>query len=466
MILYAPLLWIILPVAVSALLLFLLRWRLVVHWSAAAFALLLALAAAWLPSGAPLNLGPLSLEVMDALGFFGRRLELVAADRPALVIIYAGLAFWLAGAVAAGVPARFSATALGLGALLTATLAVEPFLYAALIIEISVLAALPLLSPPGEAVGRGALRWLTFATLGMPLLLFTGWMLTSNESGLGLLELQGRALLLLATGFALLLAIFPLHSWVPMVMSEAHPYAAGFVLYTFSLAVLLFGATFFERYIWISQNPGTYAALRFAGVLMVAAGGLLAMFQRHLGRILGFALLTEIGYALLAASLASVAGWGWFFFLILPRWVGLGVWSLGLAVLFQNFIDLRFRSIAGAARYFPLAALALVIAHFSSLGFPLTAGFPARFEIWLALADQPLWVGAGLLLGSAGLLVAGLRSLAVLVMGAETSAQEVREYPLQRLLIILGLLALVGIGLLPQIFLNPLQAAARLFLGL
>jgi hypothetical protein len=64
-----------------------------------------------------------------------------------------------------------------------------------------------------------------------------------------------------------------------------------------------------------------------------------------------------------------------------------------------------------------------------------------------------MWV----LLGSLGLLIAGLRTLAVLVMGREDGGWEVTETWTQRLFLLTGLVGLVLLGLVPQWFL-PLLA--------
>jgi hypothetical protein len=70
----------------------------------------------------------------------------------------------------------------------------------------------------------------------------------------------------------------------------------------------------------------------------------------------------------------------------------------------------------------------------------------------VSLVDA-FWV----LLGLLGLLVGGLRSLAVLVMGEVESPWQITESWLQRVYLMLGIAGLLVIGLFPQWFL-PLFA--------
>ena len=151
----SAILWIIFPGVVSGLLLIFYRRKIIVFVVGTAAAVLLA-AFAWLvPIGEVINIGGFSLTIEDNLSVLGRQLILGNDDRSALLLIYIGLAFWFIGSWVARTSPFFIPLGLAIAGLLTAALAVEPFLYAALIIEIVVLVSIPLLSPPGLNPGRG-----------------------------------------------------------------------------------------------------------------------------------------------------------------------------------------------------------------------------------------------------------------------------------------------------------------------
>jgi NADH:ubiquinone oxidoreductase subunit 2 (subunit N) len=277
-----------------------------------------------------------------------------------------------------------------------------------------------------------------------------------------------QANLLMGLGFAFFLGVFPFHTWIPMLAEESHPYAAAFVFFLLPLAVSLFGLKFLDSYPWLRTSVGLYDLLRAAGVLMVLIAGVWAAFQRSLGRMMGYAVMLEIGLSLLAlgagsdvevsASLREI-----FFALLLPRGLALCLWALALSVIREHTGDLRFRSVRGIAHYLPLAAGGVVLAHFSMAGFPLLAGFTVHLALWDGLANQYPFYALAALLGSAGLIMGGLRTLAVLVMGTTEQSWENTESWGQNLLLAIGCAALFIIGLLPQWFLPIVTRLANTF---
>lgn len=459
----SPILWIFLPAVISLVLVLLARWHSVVKLAAALTALILALLAFWLPVGVRTSLGPLSFQLTDVFFLFGRRLLLEDPTRPLLVLIYAGLAFWIFGSLALDISRWFAPMALAIGALLTAVIAVRPFLYAALFIELCVLLSVPVLAGFSSSANRGVLRFLTLLSLGMPLILFSGWILSSFEGSTLPAEMVVQAGSLIGIGFAILLAVVPLHSWMPMLMEDSHPYISAFLMYTLPVGVMLFGASFFDRYTWLRQYELTYPALQALGMVGLLVGGAAAGFQRHLGRVLAYAVVLETGNALLAASLASTAGWQVFFVFFLPRCLAFALWALSLSVLREQCSSLQLSDLSGATRRYPLASMGVILANLSVAGLPLLAGFPGYYILWNLLVEKTPGIGLLLLLGNLGLLLAALRALSVLLAGPEQDQQELSETAGQCILLITGSAVLLLAGLFPQIYLPYLFGLIQAF---
>jgi formate hydrogenlyase subunit 3/multisubunit Na+/H+ antiporter MnhD subunit len=320
------------------------------------------------------------------------------------------------------------------------------------------LLCVPLLTSPGKKAGRGILRFITFQTLGTPFILFTGWVLSEVEINPTNTDLILRAGILSALGFSFLLAIFPFHTWIPMLSEEAQPYSAAFVFYMLPGFVSLIGLGFLDQYPWLRNTPLVFELIRSAGLLMIITGGIFAAFQHHLGRMLGYAVIVDMGVSFLALGLSQGATSdslnqsviGIFYALFVSRGLALGLWALALSEILKRVPDLSFHSILGLGRKMPVVSASLVLAQLSMAGFPLLAGFPLRLALWEQLsrlsATSSLWA----LIGCAALIAGGLRMLAVLAGGDVEEAQNTAEKPGLQAIFVVLILAVFAVGLFPR----------------
>lgn len=445
----APVLWIILPIVIGSLVLLLLDERAIALAGGLACTAL-ALIALVVPIDEALRFGPLSLKIASTALLLGRSLVLPAAAAPLLAMIFGLCALWFFAAEAAGVANRLIPLGLLITALLVAAIAVQPFLYAALLIEMAVLVAVPLLSPLGQRPGRGVIRFLIYQTLGMPFILFAGWLLAGVETSPGDLSLTVQATVMLGLGFAFLLALFPLNDWMPRLMEESDPYITGFLLWLLPNIIAIFAMSFLDRYAWLRTSPQVIAGLRYIGLIMLVSGGLWCALERHLGRIMAYASIAETGFLFLAISLAAARSTDLVFAFLIPRGIGLTLWALALSVLKGGGSALDFSRVRGAARVYPWACGAMVLAALSTAGFPLLAGFPPRVALWIGLAQDSASSAVWFFIGLLGLIVGAVRQLAVLVAPTEKNIDAPAETRLQRILLGAGALFLVLLGLFPQ----------------
>jgi NADH-quinone oxidoreductase subunit N len=445
----APSLWIIFPLILAGVL-WLLRDERITTIAASIVTFLLALTAWLLRIDIAQHIGGWSFKITPSLEILGRHLTLTPADQPLLILIYGSVFFWFAASAAIQVARHLIPIGMAITALLVASLAVDPFLYAALLLEMAVLLAVPLLSTPNQATGRGVMRFVIFQTLAMPFILFSGWLLAGIEANPGDLALVAQAAILLGLGFTLLLAIFPFHTWIPLLAEEAPPYAVGFVLWMFPTAGLLFLTNVLERYTWLRTAPALPNILAVAGVLMVATGGILAAFQRHLGRMLAYAAIVETGFSLLALSLNNLVGLALFFALFIPRFLNLGIWAFALSILQRQVPSLGFSDVKGLGRTWSFSSTGLILANISLTGLPILAGFPIRLAMFENLAGHSTGIAFWVFLGSLGLAVGAVRTLAVLVMAPEGTKWETRESFPQKAVLIISWALLFLLGLFPQ----------------
>lgn len=446
----APILWIALPFLAGGAVLFLLREK-YSSYIAGGLTALLSLIALFIPIDAALLLGAFSFKISPAIEVFGRSFEFSAADGPLLAMIYGLAAIWFFGSESSGAAHRFTSLGLMIIALLTASIAVEPFLYAALLLEMAAMLVVFMLVPIYQVPGKGVVRFIVYQTFAMPFVLFSGWMLAGVEANPGDLGTTVASGVMLSMGFAFLFAIFPLYNWIPQVLEESPPYAAGFLLWALPVFTVIFALGFLDRYAWLRNTAQISNAVLVSGIIMTATGGIFCALQRHLGRILAYAAIAETGLFLLALGLQTSNLLEIVFLALIPRGLELTVWALALSIIKRRAFPLKFSDIQGLARKFPIATGSLVLAHLSVAGFPLLAGFPSRIALWHALTPQSMTASIWVFVGMFGLQIAAFRTLAALVMAGDDAKWELNESWIQTAMLGIGVVGLFMLGMFPQI---------------
>lgn len=446
----APAIWIFIPFLAGIMILLFVQERFSAV-TGGTLAVLLSLTALVFPIDTALLIGSISVKISASVQILGRSLIFSTADGTLLAIIYGAAALWFFGTQASGVANRFVGIGLMIISLLTASIAVEPFLFAALLLEIAAMLVVPLLVPPYQKPKQGVIRFIIYQTLAMPFILFSGWMLAGVEASPGNIGLTTQAGTMLALGFAFLLAIFPLYNWIPLLTEEASPYAAGFLLWALPTFTIIFALDFFDRYAWLRTSPQLSSSIQIAGAFMVASSGMFAATQKHIGRMMGYTAIAETGLVILAMGIKSAEIIPITFLLLIPRGLELAVWALGLSILKREAFSLQFSEVQGIVRKYPVAVISILAAHLSMVGFPLLAGFPARMALSQELASHSLWLSFWVYVGLFGLLIGALRTMAVFVMAEENSGWDVKESWIQAGMLGLGVTGLFLLGLAPQV---------------
>lgn len=453
----APLVWIFLPLIAGLGLWWMQKRPGLLIMFACGLCLLLAGMAAVLPIGSPIQLGSLSLVLRSDQVVLGRLLVLDAQDRPFLVFFYSVAAFWMAGVNAAGGHRTMGPFSLGILALLVAALAVQPGLYAALLVEGAVLLSVPLLVPPGGVPSQGVVRYLVFITLGMPFYILGSWALAgagANPTNTNLVLLTS---VFLGLGFAFWLAFFPFFTWAPLLSGQTRPYASGFIFMFLPTVGLLLGVSILGGNGWLRDAPLLQDVFRIGGGVMIITAGFWAAFERDLGRLFGYIAVAQTGFSILALSLGNLLGHEIFIMNFLPRIIALGLWSLSASVLRANNRSMAFNDLLRAAERTPLAAFGLAVAFLSMAGLPLLAEFPIRVVLLQEIAVAHPVAALFILLGSVGLLFSAFRFLAVITGGRlglerRRGTTGIGETRAQRVLITVAILALLVVGVFPRVF--------------
>ncbi len=451
----APLIWIVLPGLAAILLLLVMRRPVWATGLSAGLSFILFLLAWQVPIDQAIQIGPISIKISSVIIVFGRRFVLQDTNRAFLSLVYMLGTAWFIGAYPARPGRLFWPVGMGMIALLVAAQAVEPFLFAALLIEVAVLLSIPMLNPPGNPVGQGALRYLIFQTMALPFILLAGWASGILETDPNNQEMMVQAAIFFGLGFAFWLAVFPFNTWVPLLMEETHPYTSGFVLSFLPGVILFLALGFLDSYSWLRNNASLPLFFQLVGTLMIVTGGIFAAFQKDLKRIFGFAVILESGFAIVALGLHSTIGLETFATALLPRFFALLLFSLALSAFSQAGIPATIDGARGSLRQLPFASSALLIAYFSLGGLPLLAEFPVRQALIEAVAVQSLPLAIWILIGSLSFWGGGFRLLSAMV-SSQQQKWEIHEKWFPAALLSVGMAVIILIGLLPGFVLPSL----------
>ncbi len=465
-VLTTPSIWIFLPILLSLVLSLVHRFPKFSVWIAAVSSLLLAVVAFIFPQSLEFNLFGRKFLFDDTFLIFNRGLTLTASQLRTVAMVYFFCFLWSIAGFRFSVSRWFPTISLALTALWISTLAVKPFLYAAVIVELIVLISTLLLTPRGEKAGRGVMRYLVSQTVALPLILLSGWMVTGIETAPSASPLILRGTVLILLGFSLWLSIFPLHTWLPMLAEESHPWVFSFVFLMQQTTLWLLLLEFLDQFAWLRNLDGIFPAIQWAGVLTVLAGGLLISQQTKVNRVLAYLILIETGYSVLAIGLINQGGGNTLALGFIPRVLAYWQFAYTLSSVQQIApeIDGSFHSLRDLFTRLPFHSMSLVISLLSLFGLPALGLFPAKRMLWNSVADLTLRYTPLFAVALAGMALFMLRLMHILftpdpenpssslISASEESAWQIF------VLCFFTLLSLL-MGIFPHIFLNP-------FLGL
>jgi formate hydrogenlyase subunit 3/multisubunit Na+/H+ antiporter MnhD subunit len=334
--------------------------------------------------------GLFTIVVSSIMNILGRSFILFENDKFLIFLVYFFNALWGVASIILKKSARFISFGLTYTAFLLAAVSVEPFLYSALIIEIAVIMSIPLLVNSHTDRKSGISRYLIFQTMAMPFILLAGWFLAGGEINPVNPEQLVQATLLLGLGFIFWLAIYPFHSWVPMVFDETDPINSGFIFLLLQSIYFILILKYINGFAWLRDYSVFFRALQFLGIIMAGFGSIGLFFEKSVRKLIGYEFLHSIGILLVSVGLSATKGITLFTYLIgfqlisfsLLSWSVSRFESLEKRMSVLSFSDLTQKS--------PIAGVIFLFSLLSLSGMPLTIGFPPLQTLYQYLAaDYP-----------------------------------------------------------------------------
>jgi NADH-quinone oxidoreductase subunit M len=285
-------------------------------------------------------------------------------------------------------------------------------------------------------------------------------------------NILGWVLAAFTLGFAVKMAIVPVHMWLPDAHSEAPaPMSAilsGVIIEAGAYAILRISlGTVFPALPTTGSGSPFLHILTIFGVVSAFYGAFTALAEKDIKRIIAYSSISHMGYVLFGLSLFpfSVGLTGTVYHLITH-----GV-SKGLLFLIAGAIMMQTKvrnidEMGGLAGKMPLTATSAAIAAFSIAGAPPFACFISEFLIFIG-GVQAGGTDSFYFLPTALMLIATVFSLAYVlrffwkVFLGSSKIKEVKEVPIF-MTISMGILAFLVVlfGIWPQYFIDLISSVS------
>ena len=318
----------------------------------------------------------------------------------------------------------------------------------------------------------------TFYLIGVGLIYLMTGTLNLADMELRIHEVSDQAPILVAAGFitiglALKAAVFPLHVWLPNAYTYA-PNAVTVFLAACSTKVSLYLLLRFDFLVFQPNLIGhdvqfAYFLMPLAVLAILIASGV-ALFEQNIKRLLAYSSVAQIGYILLGASFVTVAGLTASVVHMFNHALAKGALFLAVACLATQCMHLRLSELGGVAKRMPWTAAAFIVAGFSLIGVPGTAGFISKWYLITAALEQGslgIALVAVIVISSLMAVIYIWRIVEAIYFAEPTSdLSTVREAPLMMLLVTwVAALANLYFGLVPEVPVTLASSAADILLG-
>ncbi len=275
-------------------------------------------------------------------------------------------------------------------------------------------------------------------------------------------------LLALLTAFSIKMALVPFHMWGPDAYQAAPIPVTAFLAGIVKLAAL----SALVKVLVIAFSPLRFDLPNFLipiVLLTILIGNVLAIKQDDLIRMLAYSSIAHAGYAFLGILSAEFYGYAFaIYYMVVYLFTITGTFAILSYFCQVNRAYLSIPNLSGLSKALPSISLFLLIFLFSLAGVPPTAGFMAKFYVFLSLVKgQQVLVGILALLFSVIGAYPYLRVLKIMYMDPLPQTPRKASYGLSFIIpTYFTVFIVIILGLFPNLIAEFIQKTLFLYLSL
>ncbi|MEC0225784.1 complex I subunit 4 family protein [Paenibacillus alba] len=266
--------------------------------------------------------------------------------------------------------------------------------------------------------------------------------------------------IMLLVAFGIKLPIFPFHTWMLKVHTEAPPSIvmihSGILLKMGAYGLIRFGILFFpaeaKQMAWL---------LALLGVINIIYGAILAMVQKDFKLVLAYSSISHMGIVLLGLAAFNISGLQGAIFQLISHGLISALMFLLVGSIYERTETTELSRLGGLASNIPFISGILLIAGMASLGLPGLSGFISEFLAFLGIFETHRVYA---IIGTLGIIFTAvyvLRGVLNITFGPKQPNLQLQGMRDARLIEAVPMIALVAfillLGVYPSVLSQPLQ---------
>ncbi|WP_276353511.1 complex I subunit 4 family protein [Cohnella caldifontis] len=217
-------------------------------------------------------------------------------------------------------------------------------------------------------------------------------------------SLKWTAFVLLLVAFGVKIPIFPFHTWMLRVHTEAPP-SIVMIHSGVLLKMGVYGLIRFGAFLLPAQLESWSTAIAILGVINILYGAVLACVQKEFKLVLAYSSISHMGIVLLGIASLNEAGLEGALYQSVSHGLISALLFLIVGSLYERTNTTQLDELGGLAKSVPFLSGILLTAGLASLGLPGLSGFVGEFLSFLGLFGSMKWITA---IGVFGILFAAV----------------------------------------------------------